>query len=123
MDDFDTSLVITGLFDADALLQGFSWEKLAEGVFTAPLYSVSNDSARAALLHYLPGTSVGSHLHAGFEHIIILHGSQQDGDRLYEAGTLVIHKPGSSHRIYSPSGCIALGIWEKPVKFIDPADS
>ena len=67
---------------------------------------------------YLPGASIPVHEHIGFEHILILHGVQQDDKKVYSKGTLVIHKPGSQHRIRSPEGCIALGIWQKPVKFL-----
>lgn len=116
MDDFDTSLVIRGLLDPQSLIEQRDWQVLAEGVFSSPIYT-NGDNCRAALLHYLPGATVGSHLHAGFEHILVLQGSQHDGDRVYEAGTLVIHKPGTRHTIHSPGGCIALGIWEKPVAF------
>lgn len=119
MDEFEKSLVIQGLFEPDKLLERFEWQPLAEGVFAASIYASGDHSARASLLHYLPGAQVGSHLHAGFEHILILQGSQQDGDATYEAGTLVIHKPGTSHTLYSPKGCIALGVWEKPVEFVD----
>lgn len=117
MDDFDTSLLVRGLFDPESLLQQHSWEPLCEGVYTATLYVSGDDSCRAALLHYLPGATVASHEHRGFEHIVILHGSQQDGEHIYQAGDLVIHKPGTAHSLHSTEGCIALGIWEKPVAF------
>ena len=117
MDDFDKSLVVNVLLEQDALLQQYQWEPLAEGVFIATLYTTGEDGPRSALLHYLPGASVSSHLHRGFEHILILHGSQQDGEVTYTKGDLVIHRPGTGHGIYSPEGCIALGIWEKPVAF------
>ena len=119
MDDFKTSLIVQGLLQPESLLNDRPWEVLADGVFSSTLYSSGDSSCRAALLHYLPGSAVGSHLHAGYEHILILQGSQHDGDQVYEAGTLVIHKPGTRHTIYSPNGCIALGIWEKPVAFTD----
>ena len=118
MDGFTKSLVIHGLLDPQSLLGSYQWEPLAEGVNSATLYQTGEVSCRAALLHYLPGASVATHRHAGFEHILILHGSQHDGDVVYRPGTLVIHKPGTSHSIYSPHGCIALGIWEKPVEFM-----
>lgn len=117
MDPFEKSLIVRGLFDPDALLASRQWEPLAEGVFSSTIYQTGDHSPRAALLHYLPGARVGAHFHAGFEHILILHGSQQDGEEIYDAGTLVIHRPGTSHTLFSAEGCIALGVWERPVEF------
>ena len=55
------------------------------------------------------------HYHAGYEHIIVLSGSQSDHQGMHAAGTLVINEPDSQHTIVSESGCIVLIIWEKPV--------
>lgn len=41
-----------------------------------------------------------------------------DGAMLYEVGSLIIHPPGTEHDLVAPEGCIALGIWEKPVAFV-----
>ncbi|WP_290577778.1 cupin domain-containing protein [Ketobacter sp.] len=117
MDDFDKSLVVNVMLEQEALLARHQWEPLAEGVFIATLYASGEEGPRAALLHYLPGARVANHLHRGFEHILILHGSQQDGAVTYGVGDLVIHRPGTGHDILSVEGCIALGIWEKPVQF------
>lgn len=118
MADFETSLVVSGLLDTQGLLTRFDWQPLAEGVFIATFYETGAHGSRAALLHYLPGASVASHQHSGFEHILILQGSQRDGDAVYRQGDLVIHKPGTHHTLHSPEGCIALGIWERPVVFV-----
>lgn len=123
MDDFEKSLVVRGFLNPQQFIAQRTWEPLAEGVFASTIYQTGDNSPRAALLHYLPGARVGSHFHAGFEHILILQGSQSDANETYDAGTLVIHKPGTSHALYSPEGCIALGIWEKPVEFSDDAEA
>lgn len=109
--------VLEGLFDETALISSRSWQPLREGVNISPIYEHDDEGPRAAFLHYTPGAHVPNHIHQGFEHILILHGSQVDGERVYRAGTLVIHAPHSNHQIVSPEGCVALGIWEKPVKF------
>ena len=33
----------------------------------------------------------------------------------YEAGTLVINPPGSSHQVHVPKPSLVLAIWERPV--------
>lgn len=115
MDKLTTSLVVD-LFN-NTLIEGRSWQPLAEGVMKSNLYEVGEDGPRAALLRYEPGAKVDHHIHSGYEHILILQGSQCDGDKTYLPGMLVIHAPGTSHAIVSNEGCLALGIWEKPVYF------
>ena len=109
--------IVNGLFDRDQLVASRQWQTLREGVFISPIYEEVNLGSSAAFLHYIPGARVPKHFHLGFEHIVILHGSQFDGLQEYRPGTLVIHSPDSHHQIHSPDGCVALGIWEKPVKF------
>lgn len=109
--------VLPGLFDKSRLIASREWQTLRDGVFISPIYQIDEMGPRAAFLHYTPGASVPNHVHQGFEHILILHGSQIDGEQVYGAGTLVIHGPASNHQINSPEGCVALGVWEKPVRF------
>ena len=115
--DAGKAMIFEALFDVQTQIEQRQWQPLAEGVFVSTLHQSGENGSRSALLHYLPGASVPRHLHAGLEYILILQGSQIDGDRIYETGTLVIHKPGSDHAIKSPEGCVALGVWEKPVVF------
>jgi len=116
MDKFDSSLVLN-LFDTGNLLTNRDWQPLAEGVSKSDIYVAQEHGLQAALLHYLPGAKVDKHLHTGYEHILILQGSQCDGEQTYLPGMLVIHKPGTEHSIVSSEGCMALGLWEKPVQF------
>ncbi len=78
------------------------------------LYGDGSEAA-AALLRYQPGARVPHHDHTGYEHILVLSGSQQDKQGLYAAGTFVVNSPGSSHGVISDEGCLVLIIWEKPV--------
>lgn len=115
----ETCLLIENLFNADLLLKSRQWTPLQPGVNLSLIYQQTDDGARAGLLHYLPGARVPDHKHLGIEHILILHGSQIDGQKIYTAGTLVIHSAHSNHQIHSIEGCIALGIWQRPVQFTD----
>ena len=123
MKDFEKSLVIQVISEPDTLIASRQWDVLTEGVFISELYAASASGTRAALLRYLPGAAVAAHRHPGYEHILILQGSQQDGDVIYGVGDLVIHKPETSHDLISKDGCLALGIWEKPVEFIDASNA
>ena len=71
----------------------------------------------AAFLRYAPGARVPPHLHAGYEHVLILEGSQTDRTGRQGAGTVIINPPGTRHEVVSEEGCLALLIWERPVIF------
>jgi len=94
----------------------YNWQVLRDGVDICYLYQ-TDDGPSAALLRYAPCAKVPNHLHQGFEHIFVLHGSQADQNGEYAPGTLVINAPGTSHSVFSPNGCIVLAIWERPVAF------
>ena len=81
------------------------------------LYREGNNGSSAALIRYQPGASIPLHEHQGFEHIYILKGSQTDGDGALKEGGLMVHPPGTRHRIASADGCLVLAIYEKPAKF------
>jgi anti-sigma factor ChrR (cupin superfamily) len=99
-----------------ALTNEMQWEPFHPGVEIVQLYREADGHA-AALLRYTPGAGVPRHDHPGFEHILILSGSQVDDRGTHVTGTLLINPPGSSHQVSSPDGCIVLAIWEQPVRF------
>jgi anti-sigma factor ChrR (cupin superfamily) len=95
------------------------WEPFRPGVDRHVLYDCSPAGPMAALLRYQPRTSIAPHEHVGFEHILVLTGSQEDERGRYEAGTLVINPPGTRHHVHSSGGCVVLAIWQQPVRFVD----
>lgn len=120
-----SKLVLCDLFD------GFDPEKygrfvpLHPGVDILPLYGMSpegsplsNAEPSAALLRYAPGAKVPRHGHRGFEHIIVLSGSQTDAHGRYSRGTCVMNPPDSTHAVASEEGCLVLAIWERPVELL-----
>jgi anti-sigma factor ChrR (cupin superfamily) len=111
--------IIQNIFDVPQLLASRQWQPLVDGVRISMIYNTADQGPRAAFLHYLPGAKVPTHEHRAFEHILILQGYQMDGEKCYSVGTLVIHPVNSQHALESPEGCVALGIWEKPVAFIE----
>ncbi|MBW4485752.1 MAG: cupin domain-containing protein [Tildeniella torsiva UHER 1998/13D] len=109
------STVFPGLWQILAQANELLWEPFRPGVAIHPLYSPEPNGAAAALLRYEPGASVPYHRHTGFEHILVLSGSQTDDNGTYGAGTLVVNPPGTRHTVSSADGCIVLAIWAKPV--------
>lgn len=95
------------------------WRPLREGVEISQLYGGGPDEPAAALLRYAPGAQIPLHEHDGYEHILILSGSQRDEHGEYGTGTLMISPPGSRHSVISAGGCLVLAIWQKPVHFLN----
>ena len=110
------SLVFPDLWQILAKADDLAWEPFRPGVDIYRLYPPEPDGAAAALLRYQPGATVPYHRHIGFEHILVLSGSQTDDNGTYTAGTLVVNPPGTRHTVSSPEGCIVLAIWAKPVQ-------
>jgi anti-sigma factor ChrR (cupin superfamily) len=99
---------------SDASLLARQWETFRKGIEIHWIYKTPG-GASAALLKYAPGARLGRHIHAGYEHIFVLRGSQTDENGQHERGTLLIHGPGTTHSIHSDPGCIVLAVWEKSV--------
>ena len=96
-----------------------TWEDFREGVEVSWVYRTDDpDGISAAFLRYAPGAGVPMHYHPGYEHILVLEGSQSDANGLYRAGSVAINPAGTQHAVHSEEGCIVLAIWEKPVRFV-----
>lgn len=102
--------------DPEVLARRDGYTSLRPGVDALYLYR-DESGASCAVLKYAPGAEVPEHRHLGYEHVMVLSGAQQDARRRYGPGTLVINPPGTRHRVWSPEGCVALVIWERPVAF------
>ena len=94
------------------------WQPFFPGVEIHRLYGDGLTGPTASLIRYAPGAKIPSHLHGGYEHILVLSGSQRDDDGTFPEGSLLVSAPGTKHSIASDQGCIVLAIYEKPVKFL-----
>lgn len=102
--------------DPEVLARRAGYVPLRPGVDALYLYDDAGGAA-CAVLKYAPGAEVPEHRHLGYEHVMVLSGSQEDERGRYGPGTLVINAPGTRHRVWSPEGCLALVIWERGVAF------
>ncbi len=117
-DALDTRILLN-IFTAGYSASRYAWKPFRNGVDIAMLYGGGGDDApAAALLRYAPGAQVPLHEHRGFEHILILRGSQSDEHGEYGPGEMIISPPGTRHTVTSTDGCLVLAIWELPVKFV-----
>lgn len=95
-----------------------AWEPFREGVEVHWFYRTDESGPASALLKYAPGAAVPCHEHAGYEHILVLRGAQQDEYGIHNTGELTVNPPGSSHTVSSLGGCIVYAVWERPPVFI-----
>jgi quercetin dioxygenase-like cupin family protein len=119
--DLDTDgarFALTDLFRVAEWQDRVPWQRFREGVEIHRLYGDGETGPTAALIRFRAGGYVPLHEHTGYEHILVLCGTQQDDLGTAASGTLLVHAPGTQHRIVSEAGCIVLAIYEKPVKFL-----
>lgn len=95
------------------------WRPFREGVEIHRLYGDGITGPSAALLRFHGAARIPFHHHDGYEHILVLAGSQQDEHGVVDTGTLRIHPPGTSHHVTCKAGCLVLAIYEKPVRFAE----
>jgi anti-sigma factor ChrR (cupin superfamily) len=110
-----SAMLIKDLWNIVEIQDQVPWQPFRQGIEIYWLYGEGGEGAAAALLRYAAGATVPQHTHQGFEHILVLSGSQTDHNGVHQQGTLVINSPGSHHNVISETGCIVLIIWEKPV--------
>ena len=112
-------LRLNDLFQISNWQHTLPWKPFRDGVDIYRLYGGREDGPSAALLRYHPGARVGLHEHGGYEHILVLSGSQVDENSKSESGTLIVNPPGTRHSVLTEGGCIVLAIYEKPVQFLE----
>ncbi len=109
---------ITDLFRVAAHPDEIPWQPFQDGVEIHRLYGDGITGPTAALIRFRKDGKVPAHAHTGYEHIIVLAGTQRDQNSTATAGTLIINPPGTQHSVVSEAGCIVLAIYEKPVSFL-----
>jgi predicted ChrR family anti-sigma factor len=112
-------IVLRDLFGPGQDFSRFEWQPFRAGVEAVRLYGGEPGAPTAALLRYAPGASIPRHHHTGYEHIVVLQGSQRDEHAAYGTGSCLIHGSETAHSVASDEGCIVLAIWQAPVRFED----
>lgn len=76
------------------------------GVDRRMLERQGNEIAKAtSIVRYQAGSKFQAHQHELGEEIFVLDGTFSDETGNYRAGTYIMNPPGSSHALYSESGC------------------
>lgn len=92
------------------------------GVSVFMLYDESNytlPGPAAAIVLYQAGAVTPTHLHPGWELVLVLEGELIDDDGRYLAGELQLYPPNSFHALRSERGCSFLVVWEQPVRPVE----
>jgi predicted ChrR family anti-sigma factor len=112
-------LIVQDVLRLAARQEELPWQALCPGVDVHWIYRDGDEGPGAALIRFQPGGRVPLHEHRGFEHILVLHGSQRDEHGVLSSGSLMVHAPGTSHSVVSDEGCLVLAIYERRVRFLD----
>ena len=114
----DPRTLLTQLFGPAQDFSEYAWQPFREGVEIHRIYGEGSQGPAAALLRYARGARVPAHEHTGFEHIVVLSGSQRDANGSYGPGSCLIHAAGTRHEVVSDDGCVVLAFWYAPVAFV-----
>lgn len=96
--------------------QSLPFSRFRDGV---DIHHIRQGAPAIAILRYAPGAQVPLHLHTGLETILVLDGVQSDERGDYGKGTLVVNPEGSTHSVWSETGCAVLIQWERPVQILE----
>jgi anti-sigma factor ChrR (cupin superfamily) len=120
VEDSKRVFTLKDLFQISEWQHTLPWTPLRNGIDVYRLYGDGRSGPATALLRFHPGARVPLHEHTGYEHILVLAGSQVDENSRATAGTLIVNAPQTRHSVLSETGCIVLAIYERPVSFLEP---
>jgi anti-sigma factor ChrR (cupin superfamily) len=117
VEDSTQPIILRNIFGPDCDYDSLDWKPFRKGIEILRLYGSPHQGPSAALLRYQPGARLPHHTHTGYEHIIVLSGSQDDDHGCHSEGSVIINPPASGHSVAVDTGCVVLAIWEHPVVF------
>lgn len=89
------------------------------GVTMKVLLEDKDSGLVTGLFRFQPGAKLPFHEHVAIEQTWILEGSLVDEEGEAKAGDFVWRPAGNQHNAHSPGGCLVLGMFLKPNKFLD----
>ena len=119
-EDAKQLFTLENIFEISKWQHTLPWMPFRDGIDIYRLYGDGTSGPATALLRFHPGARVPLHEHTGYEHILVLAGSQVDENSRAAAGTLIVNPAQTRHSVLSETGCIVLAIYERPVVFLEP---
>lgn len=90
-----------------------------DGVEIKILVENPDTGEHTSLTRMAPGAVLPMHEHVGLEQSFVLEGSLVDDQGTVSAGNFVWRPAGSVHTAHSPDGCLVLGIFKQPNRFLE----
>ena len=96
------------------------WEPIAEapGVEVKVLVQDAETGIFTGLFRLAPGAIVPDHVHTALEQTYVLEGTFADQEGVARAGDFIWRPAGSRHEAFTEDGCVILGLFMKPNKFL-----
>ncbi len=96
------------------------WQPMtqATGVQMKVLVQDKETGLFTGLFKFDPGGVIPDHVHQDIEQSYVLEGTFADQEGTAKAGDFVWRPAGNRHEAYSPDGCLILGFFLKPNKFL-----
>ena len=96
------------------------WEPMAEapGVEVKVLVQDAETGIFTGLFRLAPGAIVPDHVHTALEQTYVLEGTFADQEGVARAGDFIWRPAGSRHEAFTEDGCVILGFFMKPNKFL-----
>ena len=121
MGEIFASLCLPALLQrADSLAAEDDWAPFRSGVSIRWLYQTHPGGPAAALLRYEPGAAVPLHEHLGYEHIVVLQGSQSDERGHYPAARSWSTRRAARIRCGARAGASSSSSGRRGIRVIDP---
>jgi anti-sigma factor ChrR (cupin superfamily) len=96
------------------------WQPMAQapGVEMKVLYEDKATGVFTGLFRIPPGGVVPDHVHTALEQTYVLEGQFGDEEGMAGPGDFIWRPEGNRHEATSPTGCIILGFFMKPNRFL-----
>ncbi len=88
------------------------------GIEMKILFKDESRGLMTALFRWQPGSELPMHEHTDIEQSFVLEGSLHDDEGVCAKGQFAWRPAGSTHKAWSPEGCLIYATFQKPNKFL-----
>ena len=106
-----TLMALPSACNAYAKSADIDWHEAKPGVFVKHLLEAGGAGQRVSLARLAPGAYSPPHAHDVIEHIYVLEGEFDDGERVLSAGDYCVRAAGVTHKSSSEHGALVLSLY------------